>query len=85
MRYWIYCEPVSETCDEAVWQVWSDKAILADYFENWRNRMKKAHKPLSAFLEYDEQRCIADWATTHWAMPATPENLLKIIWAPKGT
>jgi hypothetical protein len=46
--------------------------------------MKKAHKPLSAHLEYDEQRCITDWATTHWAMLATPENLQKIIQAPKA-
>jgi hypothetical protein len=28
-------------------------------------------------------RCINDWTTSHWAIPATPENLINIISAPK--
>lgn len=81
MRYWLYAEPAGET-SEPVWQVWSDQAILASYFENWRGLMKKAGKPLSAFLEYDQQRCIEDWVTVHWAVEATTEALLQIISAP---
>jgi hypothetical protein len=81
MRYWIYREPLSETCDEAVWHVWSDAAILADYWTDWCELMRKAGRE----PQISKNNCINDWATTHWAAPATPENLLRIIWAPKGT
>jgi len=30
-----------------------------------------------------ENNCITDWAATHWAEPATPKNLRRIIAAPK--
>lgn len=79
MRYWIYCEPVGETA-EAVWQVWSDAAILADYYERWCGLMYKTRRE-SQICEFN---CITDWVATHWASPATPETLHKIIFAPKG-
>lgn len=79
MRYWIYCEPVGES-SEAVWQVWSDAAILADYYEHWCELMHKAGRE-SQICEFN---CITDWIATHWASPATPETLHKIILAPKG-
>lgn len=79
MRYWIYCEPVGEG-SEAVWQVWSDAAILEDYWTTWCDLMRKAGRE----SQLSENNCVTDWATTHWATPATPESLLRIIWAPKG-
>ena len=80
MRYWIYCEPVGETA-EPVWQVWSDTAILASYWDDWCELMHKAGRE----SQISENNCVTDWAATHWANPATPENLQKIIQAPKGT
>lgn len=79
MRYWMYCEPVGES-SEAVWHVWSDQAILADYWTRWCKLMHKAGHD----SQISENNYIIDWATTNWAIPATPENLLKIISAPKG-
>ena len=79
MRYWIYCEPVGETA-ETVWQVWSEKAILAEYWDDWCRQMRAGNKA----NEIAETNCITDWIVTHWAVAATPENLQKIIQAPKG-
>lgn len=79
MRYWIYCEPVGET-SEAVWHVWSDAAILADYYEHWCELMHKSGRE----SKISENNCITDWAATHWATPATHKNLRRIISAPKG-
>lgn len=75
----MYCEPVGETA-EAVWHVWSDAAILADYWTRWCNLMRVAGRE----SQISENNCITDWAATHWATPATPENLQRIVSAPKG-
>jgi hypothetical protein len=79
MRYWMYCEPVGDTA-EAAWHVWSDAAILADYWTQWCELMHKAGRE----SQISENNCVTDWAATHWATPATPENLQRIILAPKG-
>ena len=75
----MYCEPVGNT-SEAVWQVWSDAAILADYWTCWCELMHKAGRE----SQISKNNCITDWAATHWAEPATQENLQRIISAPKG-
>ena len=79
MRYWLYAEPVTAECTEPVWQVWSDTAILAHYWEQWCMLMKAAGRE----AQITENNCITDWAATHWAEPATPKNLRRIITAPK--
>lgn len=79
MNYWIYCEPVGKT-SEAVWHVWSDAAILADYWTRWCELMHKAGRT----SQISENNCVTDWAATHWATPATLENLQRIVSAPKG-
>lgn len=75
MKYWIYVEPASETCTLPVWTILSEKAILAHYWIYWCARMHQAGKG----NQLDEQQCIQDWVTTHWAVEATPESLLRII------
>jgi hypothetical protein len=81
MRYWIYCEPASETSSEAVYQIYSDRAILDTYWDYWSSTMRA----LGRELQISENHCITDWATVHWAWPADHESLQKIITAPKGT
>ena len=76
----MYCEPVGES-SEAVWQVWSDKAILADYWTSWCELMHKAGRE----SQISENNCITDWAASHWANPATHENLQRIIQASEDT
>lgn len=78
MRYWLYVEPVNSKSFEPIWQVFSDRAILADYWEYWCTQMHKVNK----VHEISETNCIDDWVVTHWAIPATAENLQKIIAAP---
>lgn len=80
MRYWMYCEPVGKN-SEAVWQVWSDAAILADYWEYWCRLMRLAGRE----SQISENNCITDWAASHWANPATHENLQRIIQASEDT
>lgn len=75
----MYCEPVNAESSEPVWQVWSDQAILASYWDRWCVLMQKAGRE----SQISENNCITDWAATHWANPATPENLQRIITAPK--
>lgn len=79
MRYWIYCEPVNAKSTEAIWQVWSDAAILAEYWEYWCGRMRNVGRE----SQISENNCITDWAATHWAVPADAESLQRIISAPK--
>lgn len=75
MKYWIYVEPASETSMLPVWTILSEKAILAQYWDYWYDRMRLAGNG----AEISEQRCIEDWVTIHWAVEATPESLLRII------
>lgn len=75
MKHWIYVEPASETSTLPVWTILSDRAILAQYYSYWCTRMWQAGKG----DELDEQQCIEDWVSTHWAIEATPEALLRII------
>lgn len=84
MSHWLFAEPAGES-GEPIWMVYSDDAILAEYWETWKaqgiayntNHGFDPHKGVSPL------NCINDWVTIHWAVPATPENLLNIISAPK--
>jgi len=80
MRYWIYAEPVNEKSVEPIFQIFSDKAILASYWEYWCKQMRKVNKP----EEMTEANCIDDWVAVHWAVLATTESMLRIISAPKA-
>jgi hypothetical protein len=80
MRYWIYCEPVSETSSEAIYQIYSDRAILDTYWDYWSSAMRAVGRE----SQISENNCITDWAATHWAWPADSESLQKIIQAPNG-
>lgn len=79
MRYWLYVEPAGKT-SEPIFVIMSDKAILAEYWDYWCERMRSVGK---ADL-INKEDCILDWATIHWASEATHETLAKIISAPKG-
>ena len=78
MRYWLTVEPASAECSEPVYTIMSDAAVLAQYFDYWSGRMARVGKA----DQINEEDCILDWATVHWAVPATPEALVKIISAP---
>jgi hypothetical protein len=80
MRYWIYCEPVSETSLEPVYQIYSDRAILDTYWDYWCSTMRAVGRE----AQISENNCILDWTAIHWAWPVDKESLLKIIQAPKG-
>lgn len=75
MKYWLYAEPAADFSAEPVYTILSDKAILAQYWDYWYDRMRLAGHG----AEISEQRCIEDWVTVHWAVEATPEALLRII------
>ena len=84
MNYWLFAEPAGES-SEPVWMIYSDDAILATYWETWKTQgiaYNKRHG-LEEHNGISPPRCIDDWVTIHWAVPATPENLLNIISAPK--
>lgn len=79
MRYWLYCEPAGDS-SVPVYQILSDKAILATYWDYWCDRMKQAGRE----HQISENNCVTDWVAVHWAEPATLETLQRIIQAPKG-
>ena len=84
MRYWLFAEPAGKS-SEPVWMIYSDEAIIAEYWEYWEGRMSaynNAHG-LSKYENVSVSNCIRDWVSTHWAVEATPEALLRIISAPK--
>jgi hypothetical protein len=84
MRYWLFVEPVGET-SEPVWMIYSDDAVLAEYWTAWVTKgMRYNHdNGLPGGTGLSPINCIDDWVTIHWAVPATPENLINIISAPK--
>lgn len=86
MNYWLFAEPVGNT-DESVWKIYSDTAIISEYWDDWMQKglaFNKAHG-LKPYEGVTKERCIDDWVVVHWAIPAKPEYLLKIIQAPKST
>lgn len=75
MRYWIYVEPASTGCADPVWTIMADRAVLAQYWPYWSQKMIVAGKG----DQLDQEKCIQDWATIHWAVEATKENLQRIV------
>lgn len=85
MNYWIYAEPVG-TSSIPVWKIYSEEAIVAEYWTYWEARMDAynvAHG-LPKYTNISVSNCIQDWVSTNWAFLATPEYLQRIIEAPKG-
>ena len=81
---WLYAEPAGKS-SEPIWMIYSDDAILAEYWETWmqQGRAYNREHGLEEHNGISPLRCIDDWVTIHWAVPATAENLLNIISAPK--
>ena len=83
-KHYIFCEPAGRSSDP-IWLIYSEDAIISEYWESWKKKgiqYNRAHnKPDNEGL--DPNRCIEDWVVVHWAVEATPENLLRIIGAPK--
>jgi len=84
MRHWLFAEPAGES-SEPVWMIYSDDAILATYWNHWVSKGMEYNQAngLDLGAGLNPLRCIDDWVVIHWAVPATPENLLNIISAPK--
>lgn len=84
MRYWLFAEPVGSS-SEPVWMIYSDDAILAEYWNHWSSKIIQANQAhgLPEGTNLSPLKCIDDWVTTRWAVPATPESLINIISAPK--
>lgn len=83
MTHWLIAEPAG--CgNEPVWKIYSEQAILDEYWTYWERQGKaynKAHN-LDPNEGITTKRCIDDWTVIHWAVRATPEHLIKIISAP---
>lgn len=87
----MYCAPAGDS-SHPVYRVLSEKAILAEYYNCWYDRLRIRPHILDRILErkpedmhqatYLEQVCINDWCVGNWATEATPEALLSIIEAP---
>ena len=80
MKYYITVEPAGER-GSPVWMVYSEQAILDEYWSSWESRGKQYNKAngLPEYQNITAQNCISDWAVIHWAVEATPEALLRII------
>lgn len=76
----MYCEPAGQS-SEPVWLVYSETAIIAEYWKSWNKRRLQynAAHGLPEEHGHDPQRCIDDWIVVHWALEATPERLVKIL------
>lgn len=74
MRYWIYVEPVKDS-SEPVYVIMEDKAVLAEYWDYWCDRMRSVGKESLI----NKEDCILDWATLHWAQVATLDVLKEIV------
>jgi hypothetical protein len=84
VRFWLLAEPIGES-SEPVWKIYSDDAILAEYWETWMTK-GIAYNKANGHEEgagINPLRCIDDWIVVNWAVPATPESLLQILSAPK--
>ena len=82
MKYWLTAEPIGNT-SEPLWMIYSEDAIIAEYYETWQRQARaynKAHG-YDANKDISRNNCIQDWIVIHWATPATPESLFKIIQA----
>ena len=84
MRFWLIAEPVGKG-SEPVWKVYSDDAILAEYWEYWLGKMTEhnAKNDIPEGTGVNPLNCIDDWTMVNWAVQATPENLANILTAPK--
>lgn len=81
MKYYIIVEPAGRNSSAPVWLVYSEQAIIAEYWDSWKKRgmqYNRAHN-LPELEGIDPNRCIEDWVVVHWAIEATPERLLRIL------
>lgn len=84
MRFWLIAEPAGNS-EEPVWKIYSDDAILAEYWEYWLSKMTD-YNTINNIAEgtgVTPINCIEDWTVVNWAVLATDENLANILSAPK--
>lgn len=75
MKYWITVSPASADCPEPVYQIYSEKAVLAEYYDYWSSKMRSKNLD----HQISEVGCIQDWVIINWAEPATKQNIEKIL------
>ena len=64
-RTWIYEYAGGERGEEYCSETITDKEILEDRWEYWKERMIQKYGAESKLIT--EENCIQDWVTTHWA------------------
>lgn len=62
-RKWTYWVPGSEECDVEIQYVYTERAILREYWQQWVQQMCKANKQHLI----SEEHCIEDWIVLNWA------------------
>lgn len=85
MKYYVYVEPAGNS-SETVYTIMSELAILAQYWDYWYSRAQQVVGALEGLsTEQLQQRCVEDFCTIHWAVPATPEHLTQLLWPAPNT
>jgi hypothetical protein len=69
MRYYRYIEPQDPENENftTVTVTLSEQKILDYYWDYWYSAMCKKYGKENVDKDYDQDRCIQDWMTVHWA------------------
>ena len=79
MKYYMYMEPTGDS-SEPTFNIMSEKAILASYWDYWYNRMLSiGTMDITSYATELEERCIEDFCVIHWALPCDEKTLASIF------
>lgn len=73
MRHWMVTEPVNGNSNEPVHTIYTDEAVIAEYWQYYSQQMKRVGK------EPTREDCIMSWATVNWAVELTPKIMEDFI------
>ena len=81
MKYYVYCEPVSDTSSEPIYCMLSEQGILSLYWTKWslkvQNNNQRRGLPIDQGVTHEN--CIHDWCVEYGAVEATPEVLQRMM------
>jgi len=77
-------EPAGLDGKEAVYSIYSDAAIIEEYWDSWESLgvLHNAKASLEKQVPLTHENCIQDWVSVNWASQLNPAAVENIIPAP---
>jgi hypothetical protein len=74
VKYYTYAEPDINDSTKRVYNTYSEKEIVLEYWDYWYGEMCEKFGKEHVDEKYSKQECIDDWIVVNWAWEYTVED-----------